>query len=52
MNSEALFSLALGLNSPWQVKEVNFSAAEANHNELHLRIGFPPGTRFPDETGK
>lgn len=52
MNSEALFSMALGLQSPWQVKEVNFSVAESSHNELHLRIGFSPGTRFPDETGK
>lgn len=52
MNSEALFSMALGLQPPWQVKEVNFSAAELGHNELHLRIGFTPGTRFPDETGE
>jgi transposase len=52
MNSEALFSLALGLQSPWQVKEVNFSVAETSHNELHLRIGFPAGSRFPDETGQ
>ena len=52
MNSEALFSLALGLQPPWQVKEVTFSVAELPHNELHLRIGFPPGSRFPDETGQ
>ena len=52
MNSEALFSMALGLQSPWQVKEVNFSVAASSHHELHLRIGFSPGTRFPDDTGK
>ena len=52
MNSEALFSTALGLQPPWQVKGVTFSVDGPTHNELHLRIGFPPGTRFSDGTGK
>jgi hypothetical protein len=28
MNSETLFSMALGLQTPWQVKEVTFSTKE------------------------
>lgn len=52
MNSEALFSMALGLQPPWQIKEINFSVAESSHHELYLRVGFSPGTRFPDDTGK
>jgi transposase len=52
MNSEALFSIALGLQTPWQVKEVNFSVAESSHSELNLCIGFSPGTRFSDDTGQ
>jgi transposase len=52
MDSETLFSMALGLQSPWQVKEVSFSVEEKTRNELHLRIGFPTGSRFPDDTGR
>ncbi len=49
MNSEILFSLALGLQSPWQVKDVTFSTDESARSELHLNIDFIPGSRFPDE---
>ncbi len=52
MNSEALFSMALGLQSPWEVKEVTFSNSESTGSELHLRIGFKPGSRFPDEANQ
>ncbi len=51
MNSEALFSLALGLQSPWQVQEITFAPGESGRNELHLRIGFVPGSRFADSSG-
>jgi len=49
MNSETLFSMPLGLQTPWQVKDVTFSTDESARSELHLRIGFAPGSRFPDE---
>jgi transposase len=49
MNSETLFSMALGLQTPWQVKNVTFSTNESGHSELHLHIDFATGTRFPDE---
>jgi transposase len=52
MNSETLFGMALGLQMPWQVKEVTFSTNESARSELHLRIGFAPGSRFPDETNE
>ena len=51
MNSTTLFGMALGLQSPWQVNDVSFSAEESGRKELHLHIGFPPGSRFPDEMG-
>ena len=38
MNSEILFSLALGLQSPWEVKDVTFSTDESARSELHLHI--------------
>ena len=46
---ESLFSMALGLQSPWQVKDVTFSTDESAHSELHLHIDFISGSRFPDE---
>jgi len=51
MNSETLFSLALGLQSPWEVKEINFVQDDAERKELHLHIGFTRGARFSDEAG-
>lgn len=52
MNSETLFSMALGLHTPWQVQEITFAPNDSGREELHLRIGFPPGSRFPDTAGK
>jgi transposase len=52
MNSEFLFSQALGLQSPWKVEEINFSNENIlEQNELHLQIGFESGARFADESG-
>jgi len=51
MNSTALFGMALGLQSPWQVNDLSFAADESTRKELHLHIGFVRGARFPDETG-
>ena len=52
MNSAILFSMALGLQAPWQVEKISFSPDEAKGKELHLHIGFPVGSRFPDDTGE
>ena len=49
-NSAALFSMALGLQVPWEVTEISFRE-KGKKKELHLQIGFARGTRFPDETG-
>lgn len=51
MSSTTLFSMALGLQSPWQVNDISFAVEESKQRELHLHIGFPRGSRFPDETG-
>lgn len=51
MNSEFLFSQALGLQSPWKVEEINFSNDNSSEkNELHLQISFELGARFTDES--
>lgn len=51
MNSEALFTLALGLNPPWEVHKVEFVALPGDNKELHIEIGFHKGAKFPDESG-
>lgn len=51
MSSEALFSMALGLQSPWEVNGVEFIAGESGRNELHIKVGFIRGAKFPDSTG-
>jgi transposase len=50
MNSETLFNMALGLQSPWKVENISFSNDRSEQNELHISIGFESGTRFNDET--
>jgi transposase len=52
MNTESLFSIALGLDTPWEVKGVEFTSTEQNHQELHLKIGFSKGAKFDDDTGQ
>ena len=51
MNSETLFSMALGLQSPWQVDSIEFKTTNEGQKELHLQIGFVAGSQFPDKTG-
>ena len=43
--------MALGLESPWQVTDLSFAGEGSGRKELHLHIGFPRGSRFPDDTG-
>jgi transposase len=51
MNSEALFSQALGLQSPWSVSSVSFKEGEGRVRELHLNVSFGRGSRFKDSAG-
>lgn len=44
--------MALGLQSPWKVNEVEFKEDESGQNILHIHIGFGVGSRFPDKTGR
>ena len=54
MNSEQLFTLALGLNSPWEVQKVQkveFVEEPDQSKELHIKVGFKKGAKFADESG-
>lgn len=46
MNSETLSSMALGLHTLWRVQDISFAPNSSGREELHLRIGFPAGSRF------
>lgn len=47
MNSKELFSLALGVSSPWYVEDVSF-CGEGLSKTLEIRMGFERGYRFID----
>lgn len=51
MNSTEIFSLALGLESPWEIKNVEMKVTENSIKELHLHIGYTRGFQFKDKEG-
>ena len=51
MNSIDIFSLALGLESPWFVREVKFEVSASGKKELHIHIDFTRGSEFSFEDG-
>lgn len=50
-NSADLFALALGLQAPWEVKNIRFEE-ESGTKELHIEIDFKYGSQFPNEHGE
>jgi transposase len=50
INSTNLFALALNVSAPWKVEEVEFENTPKS-KELHIKIDFERGAKFPDETG-
>ena len=50
MNSELLFSMALGLQHPWRLQGVEFKTVDGK-KELHITVDFEKGTKFCDEAG-
>lgn len=52
MNSNDIFSVALGLVSPWYVERVEFlESANSLFKELHLHLNFERGFKFTDALG-
>lgn len=51
MNSETLFSQALGLQAPWTVGRVRFEHADNAQRQLHLHLEFTKGSKFKDDSG-
>jgi len=50
MNSEYLFKMALGIESPWEITDIKFENLKSG-KELSVNIDFKRGHRFPEETG-
>lgn len=52
MNSTEIFSIALGLNRPWFVSNLEFVEVNSNKKELHIYLDFERGIRFNTKTGE
>jgi transposase len=51
MNSEYLFQMALGVESPWKIIDIKLDNLKTGKN-LNISIDFKRGSRFPDEMGE
>lgn len=49
-NSSLIFEIALGLSSPWFVKNISFEQAEFGR-ELHIHLDFEKGFKFKQDDG-
>lgn len=52
MNSAQLFEMALGLESPWFIKDIQMSKEEGKtHGQIDIYLDFQRGHRFRDASG-
>lgn len=51
MNSEELFRMALGIESPWLIKSVKFEQ-DGKSQVLKIEVDFQRGSTFPDSDGQ
>lgn len=52
MNSEQIFALALGLDSPWVIEKVTLQKDQGStFGQLNIHINFERGAKFKDEFG-
>jgi len=53
MNSKELFALALGIESPWIISEIQLiEASSGSVGELNIYLDFERGSRFKDDLGE
>jgi transposase len=50
MNSEYLFKMALGVDSPWKITDIKFEDSKSE-KALNINIDFTRGSRFLDDAG-
>jgi transposase len=46
MSSTEIFTMALGLQSPWYIEKIEFQPVDKQVRELHIYINFERGTKF------
>ena len=46
MNSKQIFAVALGLQSPWEVKDIRIEETADNIKEFHIDIKYKRGSKF------
>jgi len=51
MNSEQLFTIALGMTPPWEVDHIEFTSTTKSLRQLHIYLSFPKGSKFKDANG-
>ncbi len=52
MNSSEIFTLTLGLKSPWFISDVEIFTNDNSVKALHIHLGFKRGSKFEDELEK
>ena len=52
MNSQELFSIALGLELPWTISQVHLEQVSDSDRELHIYLDFERGSKFLSRTGE
>lgn len=50
MNSTEIFQLALGLQAPYKITQVELQSDDSNTKSLHIHIDFERGSKFMDES--
>lgn len=50
MNSTEIFQLALGLQAPYKITQVELQSDDSNAKSLHIYIDFERGSKFMDES--
>jgi len=51
MNSAELFKMAIGLESPWEIKKIEFKEISKGRRQLNIHIDFATGAKFKDKKG-
>src|SRR5690606_30727257 len=52
MNSNQIFEMALGLESPWYIKDVKLTKPDGlKRGQLDIYLDFKPGAKFQDPSG-
>ncbi|MDR1171012.1 MAG: ISL3 family transposase [Bacteroidales bacterium] len=52
MNSTQIFTTVLGLELPWQIREIRFETLGSDDRELHIYLDFERGCKFTSRTGE